>query len=577
MVKKAFFISTALIFIFSASIAGASISASNLPMDVKAFGAKGDGITNDTAAFAAAAAALGTRGGIVQAGAGVFYIAGPLAIPDGVFLVGTDQNPGERPNSGYTAPYFPSMLIVDGANPITLGSSQGRCGVMNMLIIEKNISPLGPDPLLRMPFSNSTNAQNAVNAFSGTLFRPYTNGVNPVNIYDIKLENLLVLGFGKVFDNTNALVSLDVGQLPWTNTTGHESFVRVWGGTVSSISVDGTQLYTGTNHGFNVSPYSTVAVTYTVAPTITYEAGPNINLIRSIFRRVYFDCTNGIFTDHISDVGRFEDCHGWPFSTNGIISGSTRTGTAYYFGSMALGAMVSRCFSFGFQTAFENWANGMLFSDIYWDGPYDGSTTRIGFKQMGIPASVELIHPLGTLGNGDSDVYLNNTFVSGTHGFLSIVGGHFEGTPTNGYLHVVEGNYGVQGGFWAAAGAYLESTAGAGYIGGGLRYSATVAPVTGDATAVNNCRINGISYVQGATKQPVKTATNISVTASKFTWTNTLGYPVVVAVYGGTVSEIDFNGHIVAAATNWSGTVPSGQAVAVTYSSLPTMTYLPVE
>jgi hypothetical protein len=86
------------------------------------------------------------------------------------------------------------MLIVNGANTITLGN---RCGVMNALIIEKNISPLGTYPL---PFANATVAASAVAAFSGNLFTP-TSGIT---VTDLRLENILCLGFGTLFNGGSA-------------------------------------------------------------------------------------------------------------------------------------------------------------------------------------------------------------------------------------------------------------------------------------------------------------------------------------------------------------------------------------
>ena len=56
-------------------------------INVKAYGAKGDGSTNDTAAFQAALdAASKAGGGIVSAPTGQYHINGNLVIPGGVTL-----------------------------------------------------------------------------------------------------------------------------------------------------------------------------------------------------------------------------------------------------------------------------------------------------------------------------------------------------------------------------------------------------------------------------------------------------------------------------------------------------------
>lgn len=66
---------------------------------------------------------------------------------------------------------------------------------------------------------------------------------------------------------------------------------------------------------------------------------------------------------------------------------------------------------------------------------------------------------------------------------------------------------------------------------------------------------------------------SVSVGASPFTWTNATGAAVTAIVTGGTVSSITLGGSTVAAATNTSVAVPPGQAIVITYSSAPTLTY----
>src|SRR5262249_8060301 len=55
---------------------------------VRDFGARGDGRTDDTAAFQKALNAVAKGGGTVQTGRGTFCFAGHLNVPDGVTLEG---------------------------------------------------------------------------------------------------------------------------------------------------------------------------------------------------------------------------------------------------------------------------------------------------------------------------------------------------------------------------------------------------------------------------------------------------------------------------------------------------------
>ena len=58
-------------------------------VSVLSFGAVGDGVADNTAAFNAAIAALGDGGGVVSVPSGAFAFDGALALPPGVALVGT--------------------------------------------------------------------------------------------------------------------------------------------------------------------------------------------------------------------------------------------------------------------------------------------------------------------------------------------------------------------------------------------------------------------------------------------------------------------------------------------------------
>src|SRR3954451_6412617 len=62
-------------------------------VDVRTFGAKGDGTTDDTAAFLAALAAVAAKGGVVSVPVGDYLIKTHLEIPANVALEGVWKSP----------------------------------------------------------------------------------------------------------------------------------------------------------------------------------------------------------------------------------------------------------------------------------------------------------------------------------------------------------------------------------------------------------------------------------------------------------------------------------------------------
>ena len=89
-------------------------------MNVKDFGAVGDGKADDTAAFQkaldAAGSANGTTGGIVEVPAGHYRFDGTLSIPRSVLLQGTWRQPPRNDwNASPHEPYSSTMFDLDGS------------------------------------------------------------------------------------------------------------------------------------------------------------------------------------------------------------------------------------------------------------------------------------------------------------------------------------------------------------------------------------------------------------------------------------------------------------------------------
>lgn len=138
------------------------------------FGAVGDGVADDTAKFAAAAAALGAKGGTVLIGADKTYlIDNNLTVPTNVTFKG-------RHNSFQGFFTEGSRIVVNSAKTITLSHTSGFEGCY---FLRKGM----------------TTSENDASAYAGTLLTGIGN--------DINLRNLMAVGFNKLF------VSSGVGRL----------------------------------------------------------------------------------------------------------------------------------------------------------------------------------------------------------------------------------------------------------------------------------------------------------------------------------------------------------------------------
>ncbi len=286
--------------------------------------------------------------------------------------------------------------------------------------------------------------------YDGTLFTPNRS----VAVADPVIENLLVLGFKYLYDGTD----------------GHGS--------------DGS-----------------------VIP----RAAP---LGRPIFRNIRGDCTNGIFVTSVGDVGRAENCHMWPFVTNGLGGNSgLRDGTAFYTGHGSTWMKWDDCFAFGYNIGhLVDGVQSVRQINCGADGPSSNGTQNIiGFKYQGQIINAKNLNPT-VAAQGTSGILINTTPFNNIAD-VGIIGGTFKGDSANGHIDIQSGTYTFIGcTFWgnsAVGHIRLGSGAGPGVVTGcTFGNNGSSQPIFGDATAISKCNLTDSTYTGGSyTKQQMLTWT----------------------------------------------------------------------
>lgn len=112
-------------------------------LDIRAYGAKWDGVTNDSAAFVAAMAALPATGGVILLPQGIGRIASTLTIGDGTGVTQSTKNNitlrGMGASSG-NASYQGATTIKWSGGASTMVKAQGpiRCVILQDLVLDGN-------------------------------------------------------------------------------------------------------------------------------------------------------------------------------------------------------------------------------------------------------------------------------------------------------------------------------------------------------------------------------------------------------------------------------------------------------
>ena len=186
--------------------------------DVRQFGAKGDGITDDTAGFQAALDAAGEAGGgIVKAPRGVYRFEGHLKVPDAVTLKGIwesipahngirDRGLPKPTDDGTTFLITEGAGSEDGAPFITLGTNSTLKGVVlyypdqkvddvpvpyPWAVAMRGKNPAVLDVEMLNPYSGIDATNNERHLIRNVHGQPLRRGVFVDSIYDIgRIENV---------------------------------------------------------------------------------------------------------------------------------------------------------------------------------------------------------------------------------------------------------------------------------------------------------------------------------------------------------------------------------------------------
>jgi len=203
---------------------GIPLEATCTGTSVSAFGARGDGHTDDTAAIQSAiSAAAATGGGSVVFSVARYYTTGTLLVPQGVVLCGAIEGPFDVSGVDPAVTTFaPTLLVTNTSAPFVTLNGLGA-GVTDLLFHYPNQVGINASAPILYPYtivtsspgtkvvrSTVTNAYNFLDIESGRVIAQdlfigaFNIGVNIDHAHDhVTLRNLLYSVFWDVMQNVN--------------------------------------------------------------------------------------------------------------------------------------------------------------------------------------------------------------------------------------------------------------------------------------------------------------------------------------------------------------------------------------
>ncbi|MCX8052799.1 MAG: glycoside hydrolase family 55 protein [Armatimonadetes bacterium] len=145
--------------------------------DVKAFGARADGATDDTAAIQKACDEAGKLGGVVNIPAGRYLVKGSIKVPPGVHIKGTAGAPQ------YSEPLVGTVILATGGRDnedapalFEMGSSCSGSGLV-IYYPEQTVKDIRPYPWTfhLQGFDNTVENVTLVNSYNGIKIGPEPN------------------------------------------------------------------------------------------------------------------------------------------------------------------------------------------------------------------------------------------------------------------------------------------------------------------------------------------------------------------------------------------------------------------